>query len=247
MALFNLSSYPLRKEAKHSAEMVSEILFGEHFKIIERQKDWLKIKLTHDGYEGWIESKGAFPDSDNALTWSVSERCEVKGPAGNFTLYPGSRLPEVSENSFQLGNAQYKILLGSTRKAKMRFALDDLIKTSRQFQNTPYYWGGRTTRGIDCSGFVQIVHAIYGVSLPRDAYQQAEIGTTIPVGEAEAGDIAFFKNDSGNITHVGILVATTHIIHASEMVRVDSFGETGIFRADIQAYTHALSHIKRIH
>ena len=127
---------------------------------------------------------------------------------------------------------------------------DAIHRCARQFLNAPYLWGGRTILGIDCSGFTQLVMLLNGRSIPRDAYQQAELGDTVAfVEEAQTGDLAFFDNAEGRITHVGIVLreAEHHvsIIHASGKVRIDALDHQGIFNAERSAYSHKLRIIKR--
>ena len=101
--------------------------------------------------------------------------------------------------------------------------------------------------GVDCSGFVQTVFKLAGNTLPRDAYQQAEIGNTLNfVDEAVAGDIAYFDNDEGRITHVGIMLDNKKIIHASGKVRIDLIDHYGIYNEETSNYTHKLRLIKRL-
>ena len=101
--------------------------------------------------------------------------------------------------------------------------------------------------GIDCSGFTQLVYKINGIKLPRDASQQVEIGTPLNfVEEAEAGDLAFFDNEEGKITHVGILLDNERIIHASGCVKIDKFDHYGIFNSNTKKYSHTLRVIKKV-
>lgn len=107
-------------------------------------------------------------------------------------------------------------------------------------------WGGRSNAGIDCSGFSQVVYKHFGISLLRDAYQQAESGKAIDfLTEIRAGDLAFFDNEAGRITHVGIMIDHETIIHAAGRVRVDKMDNEGIFNLDINKYTHRLRIVKR--
>jgi hypothetical protein len=109
-----------------------------------------------------------------------------------------------------------------------------MIEHAWSLLNAPYLWGGRNAMGIDCSGFTQLVARIAGIKLHRDAYQQAEQGTTLGfIEEARAGDLAFFDNDEGRIIHVGLLLNNTQIIHASGKVRVDKIDHEGIFNAEV--------------
>jgi gamma-D-glutamyl-L-lysine dipeptidyl-peptidase len=113
----------------------------------------------------------------------------------------------------------------------------------------PYLWGGKSTWGADCSGFVQTIFKILDISLPRDAYQQAEIGKITELNKAQIGNLAFFKNKENKIVHVGIILNSknkANIIHASGMVRIDNLDEKGIFNEDSRTYTHELATIKRI-
>ena len=115
------------------------------------------------------------------------------------------------------------------------------------YLNAPYLWGGRSPLGIDCSGFTQMVYRLQGINLPRDAYQQAHIGTTLSfVDESEPGDLAFFDNKDGEIVHVGIILEENHIIHASGKVRIDRIDQQGIFNSEIGSHTHKLRLIKSI-
>ena len=115
------------------------------------------------------------------------------------------------------------------------------------FRNAPYLWGGKTPFGIDCSGLVQMVYRLYGINLPRDAHQQAEIGASLSfIDESEPGDLAFFDNEQGDIIHVGILLKNHNIIHAHGTVRVDRIDQTGIFNSYNNMHSHKLRLIKRV-
>ena len=121
-----------------------------------------------------------------------------------------------------------------------------MIKIAFQYINAPYLWGGKTPLGIDCSGFTQMVYKLSGVAIPRDASEQAKVGTIIQnLNDAEIGDLAFFNNDAGRITHTGIILDNGYIIHAHGKVRVDKINENGIFNLDSEEYTHKLRMIRR--
>ena len=115
------------------------------------------------------------------------------------------------------------------------------------YLNTPYLWGGRSPFGIDCSGFTQMVYKINGISLKRDASEQAQEGETLSfIEESEAGDLVFFDDKEGNITHVGLLLEKHNIIHAYGTVRIDKIDQTGIFNSETQTHSHKLRLIKKI-
>lgn len=101
--------------------------------------------------------------------------------------------------------------------------------------------------GVDCSGFCQMVYRFCNVHLLRDAYQQATQGEVVGfLQEARCGDLAFFDNEEGRITHVGILLNDNEIIHSSVKVRIDSIDNMGIINRDTRQRTHKLRIIKRM-
>ena len=105
--------------------------------------------------------------------------------------------------------------------------------------------------GMDCSGFTQLVMRLNGVSLPRDAHQQAEHGETVSfLEETTTGDLAFFDNADGRIIHVGIVLkdenGRSNIIHASGKVRIDPIDHQGIYNRDTGSYSHQLRIVKRL-
>ncbi|MFL5753049.1 MAG: C40 family peptidase, partial [Bacteroidia bacterium] len=162
-----------------------------------------------------------------------------------FPIVMGSALPYFSKGVVKMENTFYNFE-GNTSDPAIPKNTKDIVGLACQFLNAPYLWGGRSIMGIDCSGFTQLVYKLNGYKLPRDAYQQAELGTPLSfVEEAEAGDLAFFDNEEGRITHVGIVLSDQRIIHASGKVRIDKFDHYGIFHSDRRKYSHLLRVIKR--
>ncbi|HYO21672.1 MAG TPA: C40 family peptidase [Flavisolibacter sp.] len=114
------------------------------------------------------------------------------------------------------------------------------------FINTPYLWGGRSVFGIDCSGFAQQVFKLFGVKLLRDACLQAGQGAAVKsLDEAKPGDLAFFQNEKGRVTHVGIVLNDKRIVHASGKVRIDSIDADGILNSENGKRTHKMHSIRR--
>jgi cell wall-associated NlpC family hydrolase len=125
-------------------------------------------------------------------------------------------------------------------------APESIQARATRFLNTPYLWGGRSVFGVDCSGFTQMVFRFFNIPLLRDAYLQASQGEVIGfLQEARCGDLAFFDNAEGRITHVGILLNAHEIIHSSGQVRIDKIDNAGIVNTDSGARTHQLRIIKR--
>ncbi|SDB33079.1 SH3 domain-containing protein [Flavobacteriaceae bacterium MAR_2010_188] len=243
----NLSIVPLRVEPSDSTELVSQILYGETFKVLELRKKWSKIRLTDDGYEGWVDnkqyqeiSKSEYKDLKDQPSILSSDLIEfVKDEKSNqlLTIPIGSRL-----NGLQILNHSY-----DGGKIENILPKENLIDTAFIFLNSPYLWGGKTPFGIDCSGFTQLVYKLNGYKLLRDASLQSTQGIALSfIEESEAGDLAFFDDSEGKIIHVGIIMPDNYIIHAHGKVRIDRLDHSGIYDAERGLHTHKLRVIKKI-
>ena len=250
-----LSIVPVRGEGRESSEMVTQLLFGDHYMVLEPDKkgEWLRIRIHYDNYEGWINRKQHLEISEeyfeelSSLEFQacgeICGRLQLRNEHLNIVF--GSILPLTSNELFDL-KEQVNFVGKTLAVRKIRdFAV--LKELAFQYINTPYLWGGKTPFGIDCSGFVQMIYKLCGYHINRDASQQARQGKLVAsLAEAEAGDLAFFNNPEGRIVHVGMLLENQEIIHASGKVRVDYLDEKGIYNRKNEIYTHRLCLIKRL-
>ena len=244
----------MRSEASDKAEMVNQILFGEHFKIIEKKAKWLKIRLAHDNYEGWICHKQYFQiDKAQYLTLSEDTQHYNYNLIDALTTDLGDIIPICLGSTLPFYDGKYCLINGkslhfeSAHKPKLNIKKTDIVNTAYMYLHAPYMWGGRTPLGVDCSGFTQMVYRLNGISIPRDAFQQVELGTTLSfIEEAEPGDLAFFDNSEGTIIHVGLILENNYILHASGTVRIDRIDQQGIFHKQLGEHTHKLRLIKQI-
>ena len=251
-----LSVIPGRKEASNTSEMVTQLLFGEHYTVLELTEGWVKIKGAYDNYECWINikqhtkiSETTFEQIQKQSSVYSSELVQVitnKQTQTSFPVSIGATLPFLKDKSINFESYSFAFD-GQTTLADQKKSAQDIISTAYLLINAPYLWGGKNPFGIDCSGFTQLVYKLNGYKLPRDASQQVEFGEPLSfVEEAEAGDLAFFDNEEGNIVHVGILLNNGQIIHASGSVRIDRFDHYGIFSSDTKKYSHTLRVIKKV-
>lgn len=244
----HLAMIPLRESPKDSSEMMSQLLFGDVFEIIEETAThWIKIKNAYDSYEGYIDPKQGkiispkeFEDYQD-IQLINKESTSLNGSFGSISIPPGcSLIPSpfsIGDWNFDRTDIAFPLTLGSR---------EDILSLVRQYLNAPYLWGGKTPSGIDCSGFTQMVYKMAGIKLWRDASQQATQGETLSfLEEAQPGDLAFFDNEEGQIIHVGILLSSNEIIHASGRVRIDKIDHAGIFNTELNSYTHNLRLIKK--
>jgi hypothetical protein len=242
----NLSIVPLRLEPSDKSELVSQVLYGDFFKVLEQRKAWSKIRLAFDGYEGWIDNKQYKEIDEEQYTVLNKSEPQLSADLVEF----------IQDDNHQL----YPILLGSSLNAlsilnhkhdgnsvKEVQPKSNLIETAFLYLNSPYLWGGKTPFGIDCSGFTQMVYKLNGYKLLRDASQQATQGEPLSfIEESEPGDLAFFDNNEGIIVHVGIIMKDNYIIHAHGKVRIDRLDHHGIYNVDKKTHTHKLRVIKKI-
>lgn len=252
----NLSAVAGRLEPSDASEMITQLLFGEHFSILRKQGNWLYIRPAFDNYECWIDNKqyqeislDTFNELESREITTAMELLYILEDKENNFYQPiaiGSSLPYFDGTSCNLEGFEYGYD-GQTNTVKHGKFEDFLLSTAYTFLNAPYLWGGRSPLGIDCSGFTQVVFKCAGMKLERDAYQQAAQGQTLGfVGEARAGDLAFFDNQEGRIVHVGIILPNEKIIHASGQVRIDKLDHQGIYNEEKKEYTHQLRIIKRV-
>lgn len=249
----NLSIAPLRAVGSHVSEMTNQILFGEHFTILENDGDWSKIKLAFDDFEGYISNNQfaiiAKDTFEEIATQNIACSSEIVDFVINSkneltTICIGSHLPLLKDGKLQIAATVYDY---KSKIFNSQLPKSAIVKMAFTFLNCPYLWGGKSPFGIDCSGFTQMVYKLCGYKLFRNAKEQAAQGEVLSfIEESEPGDLAFFDNEEGEIIHVGIILNNYNIIHVHGKVRIDTLDHSGIFNLDTQKHTHKLRVIKRI-
>ena len=259
----NATVVPVRENPSEGAEQLTQLLFGEVCEVLDRLPRWTKIRSTLDTQEGWVDFKMVSPASNLSPLTSNLEAV-VAAPMAPATpmdggadllLTLGTRLPNYSHGTFEVLGQQYLIdptCVSTAQRSTEQSDLQrsDLATIAQSLLNAPYLWGGKNLMGMDCSGFTQVVYAAMGVNLLRNAREQMTQGELVPsLADAQPGDLAFFDHadrdpKATNISHVGLLLSPTEIIHCSGCVHIDTIDEQGIHLAD-GSLTHHLVQIKR--
>jgi hypothetical protein len=252
---------PVREEPSEAAEQATQLLFGEVCEIIDRLPSWTKIRSTVDGQVGWV-SRWMLTSIPSPIAHRPSPIAVVVTPMATVTpadggaplsLTLGTRLPHYADGTFEVLGKQYlidptcvNITTGATDLQR-----SEIVKIAKSLLNTSYLWGGKNMMGLDCSGFTQVVYAAMGINILRNAREQITQGEVVPsLSDVLPGDLAFFNHadrnpEATNITHVGLLLSPTEIIHcAGGCVHIDRITSDGIYTSSGHK-THHLVQINR--
>ena len=245
----------VREMPTRKSQMVNQLLFGDLFLIKAQKGEWCLIETIDDGYEGWvykiqvrtIEDTFFHKVADSTRHYVHSHCGRIKFDNQLLPVSRGAHFPLWNnDGNFYVEGEEYyyKKAVYAAPEHPTGHSITDLAKS---YLEAPYLWGGRSPFGIDGSGFVQIVYKMNGFFLPRDASEQVSNGEQILFVEAsKPGDLAFFENREGVITHCGIILGGSKIIHAWGKVRIDDLDHEGIFNKSLGRYTHKLRVVKRL-
>lgn len=246
---------PLRAEASELSEMTTQLLFGERIKVLEQTNKWIFLENIADDYQGWADAKMIqFISEETFIALDSAHKIRLENTINSIynkdnesKLIPaGSIIYDIDSEIFTT-NKESWCLDDSFSFSTEKYHAQNIISLAKKFLYAPYLWGGKSILGIDCSGLTQLVFTIGGYFLPRNASQQIHLGEQIDfLSEAQAGDLAFFGDDDGRITHVGILLDNERILHASGWVKIERIDPYGIISSTIGQYSHQLKAIKRI-
>lgn len=222
----NVANMHLSPDAR--SEVCSQAIYGEEVKSLEKKDKWVLIE-TPDEYCGWIQSKQLSNElpklNHHATVSSLFAHLYSSPDTSSFpilTLAYGSSLNIISANIQErwlevllLDGQKAWIQRGDLNLKPSHLKLEEMLTLSQRFVGLPYTWGGTTTFGFDCSGFVQMLFRQMGIILPRDSYLQAEAKKTVAIGinQLLPGDLVFFANPGQKISHVALYLSVDTIIH----------------------------------
>lgn len=244
LALVNLAALDLRRRPNHRAELRSQLLMGELVVCLasDRSRQWARVENLADGYRGWVRTWGLMPVTHaEALKWRRSARLRVSALHAQIHAVPGRNglVSPVFLNTVLAGLPRAR----STRRGWRRVGLPDgrsgwipsravepdrarppaLRRQVEGLLGIPYLWGGRTSMGFDCSGFVQQLLAARGRFVPRDADDQFRATRRLGRDDrGRRGDLIFFGPRRGRMTHVGVQLSPSEFVHARGWVRINS-------------------------
>ncbi len=230
----NVSVANLYRDAAYGSEVISQALLGEPISVLKKEKSFSRVQLP-DGYQGWISNyqwvvaRGTNLDKKRVRTHFLGI---FESPLSNSRQIRDATIG-VDLNVVNIQNGWVQVILPDGKDgwvkqtafaafpAKTRQAA---VRLAEEFLGYPYCWGGRSTKGFDCSGLTQSVFRLIGVEVPRDAWMQHQEATFVSdkPENARIGDLYFFSDNGSNITHVGIVSDPNRMIHARGMVRYNS-------------------------
>ena len=195
-----------------NSEVVSQILYGEKFKILLKRKKYIKIKTHYDNYIGYIK-KDKFLENfkpSHKISKIKSRIFSKRGKrflSSNHYLYYGSGVCKRNENKKYIEFEKNKWIKKNDIKNIDHYE-KNYIKIFKFFLNTKYLWGGKTCVGIDCSALIQIYFYYNRIFFPRDTKDQIRFCKRKIRKNRLKGDIVFWKG------HVGICLNKSRFIHA---------------------------------
>lgn len=188
--------------------ITSQALFGEQVHVFFERDGYCFVQAQKDGYVGFMK-RDTLGTSTNPNA-RVSALATFIYPTANMKLPPRARLTLGSYVEIVSEDGDFVEIAGGGFVYKAHLlGRHDVITWARMMLGVPYLWGGSSSDGIDCSGFVQLVYSMIGNALPRDSDQQEQALAEITREDVRAGDLVFFKG------HVALMTSTDDIIHAN--------------------------------
>ena len=209
---FNRPISNLYLKPSNKSEVTSQIIYGEKFSILKKNKEWIKIKLNFDNYIGYIKNRNfenAFEVEykiKNLKTKIFSLR-KNKFKQSSQHLYFGSKIRILNKkgNFYEFEKNKW---INKISIIKNQYIDKNYIKIFKLFLNTKYLWGGKTAIGIDCSALIQLFFFNNNKFFPRDTKDQIKYSKSKIKKKFEKGDIIFWKG------HVAICINSKELIHA---------------------------------
>ncbi len=223
----------MRELATDDSQVVSQALFSEQAYLLDKVRGWVKIETAVDGYRGWVRKESCIPFKPSDRTSVKVVRPAVHLYSVKDTVYgPILTLPFESQLELPSDVAQedprwLEVVLPTGRHAFVQrgdvstdhrlLSLEETCRLSHQFLGLPYTWGGRSSFGYDCSGYVQMLYRQMGHRLPRDSKDQCRWHNfvDVPIEKTTPGNLIFFGANQDKITHVGFCLGNDQFIHAT--------------------------------
>lgn len=241
----------LRSKPAHSSELVSQAVMGTPVRVLKEDNEWILVQ-TPDRYIAWTNQSSVRQMSRTEIVdWRKSDRMIYTDSHG--TVYRDSKrtgvisdlvagaivikkseIGDVTEVVLPDGRVGYVTnpnwLEFGQWKDTVSVIGNNLIVSGEQFLGFPYMWGGTSSKALDCSGFVKTVYFLSGIILERDASQQIKHGVEVDItsgwGNLQKGDLLFFgSKESYHVTHVGMYIGDSEIIHSSGSVQINSLDD----------------------
>jgi hypothetical protein len=228
----------VRRDPDPTSELVTQALLGTPAAALARDASsaWTRVRLPD--YEGWVATAALAPEPQPTVAADPTRYARVGvatatlrvtdpgGAAQIWTVFAGTLLQLAEPLGpgaviVHLPDGRSGVIAGAALTPLLEYQgrrgdVAAVLATARQFLTTPYLWGGMSVHGIDCSGFVQTIYRVHGYTMPRDAHMQfAALPTAVEHGAWQPGDLLFFGPSADDITHVGMFVGDTRVIHAT--------------------------------
>ena len=252
--IINSCSADVCREPDFNSGVVTQALLGESCEILDQNENWSFIQQW-DNYKGWIHNffgvKSETPYKYTHYFFNLSSPLynESRSEIIRYICFNSLLRIDSIENEYKvilpdgiMGWSDEKFLTNPFTSTR-----ENILKTAVQFLGTPYRWGGKTSFGMDCSGFIQSVFKSVGIEFPRDAYQQYDFlsESKIRLEEVQSGDLLFFS-EKRKITHVAIVLSEHEFIHARGWVRIESFANNSpTYNNKLMELFHSAVSIKR--
>ena len=201
----NFSS--IHKKPSKFSEVTSQILYGEKFKILTKNKNWIKIKTSFDRYVGYIQNK-RYVKIHNPTHKIFILKAPIYNKKNKKKFLPfGSKISMINENKSFIEFEKNKWIRKKDVK-KIKHKELNYLKIFKLFLKTKYLWGGKTHNGIDCSAILQLFFYYNDKFYPRDTKDQIKYSSKYKKKIFKKGNIIFWKG------HVAICINSKKLIHA---------------------------------